>query len=96
MNRRDFMGLTLAGLVGLALGCGRKTDTDAATGADMPRDGAPVGGSTPGGNAETGSAATQKVKCPKCGADNDVVLDSEGKPGEITCWKCGHKWTPSL
>ena len=96
MNRRDFMGLTLAGLVGLALGCSRKTDTEAGGGADLPRDAAPSGAGTPAGATETGNAAAQKAKCPKCGADNDIVLDAEGKPKEMTCWKCGHKWTPSL
>lgn len=96
MNRRDFVGLTVAGLVGLALGCSRKTDTDAATGADTPRDAAPAEGGTPSSATDTGAAAAQKAKCPKCGADNDIVLDAEGKPKEITCWKCGHKWTPTL
>lgn len=97
MNRRDFMGLTLVGLVGLVLGCGRKPETETETGAGTARDAAPAtGGGPAGGASATDAPDKQTVKCPKCGADNDVVLDAEGKPKEITCWKCGHKWTPAL
>jgi len=28
--------------------------------------------------------------CPSCNAENDVKQWGV----EITCWKCGHKWTP--
>ena len=42
------------------------------------------------------SADKQMTKCPKCGVENELVLDADGKPTEITCWKCGHKWAPTL
>ena len=48
------------------------------------------------GSGDSASAAKQMVKCPKCHAENEVALDADGNPVEITCWKCGYKWTPTL
>jgi tetratricopeptide (TPR) repeat protein len=31
-----------------------------------------------------------KIKCPSCGADNDV----EELGGEVVCWSCFHAWSP--
>lgn len=91
MDRRKFLKLVGGGvgLVGLAalVGC-PKREPEAEVAA--PVDTGPV--DPPGG--PEGGAATQvvMVKCPKCGAENEVRT-----PGvEITCWKCGHKWTPQV
>jgi len=91
MDRRAFLGIGALALIGLAIGCGKRSEGPRGTGtaptATVPP---PVPSSGP-----TASKMTE-VACPKCGAKNKVVYGSDGKPQEITCWKCGHKWTPQV
>ncbi len=90
MDRRAFIRLISAGagVLGVAAlaGCpAREPEAEVAAPAD-------AGAVDPPGGPEGGAAPQAvKVKCPRCGAENDVRT-----PGtEITCWKCGHKWTPA-
>lgn len=90
MDRRKFITLVGAGgvAVGIAAlaGCpAQKPEAEVAAPAD-------AGAIDPPGGPEGGAAVqVTRVKCPKCGAENEVRT-----PGaEITCWKCGHKWTPA-
>lgn len=41
-------------------------------------------------------AEDPQVACPQCGAMNTIVTGPDGEPAEITCWRCGHTWTPSV
>ena len=94
MDRRDFVGLTVAGLLGVILGCSRKTETDYTGDAGPPP--APTSPGVEPTDTAPPPGTASRVKCPRCGVDNDVVLGEDGKPVEITCYKCGHKWVPTL
>jgi len=89
MDRREFIKLVGGGavLVGVAALAGCPSEA--------PESEAPpvaVESVDPPGGPEGGAAAgVTKVKCPQCGAEN--VVRAAG--AEITCWKCGHKWTPA-
>ena len=74
---------------------GTGTDQDAPT--NEPAAGDQGSGATDAGEtgdadagADAGEDETAVVKCPNCGAENEV--SEWGQP--LTCWKCGHTWTP--
>jgi hypothetical protein len=87
MKRRTFLMLAALGAcggLGSLLGCAKPPAPPAAS------------GTAAGGAAVTPVAEKKQVKCPRCGAMNDLVLGPDGQPQPITCWKCGYKWTPKV
>ncbi len=89
MDRREFVkmigiGGVLAGM-GVLLGSGCAREPEPESEAPPVAGEAPVTGETP-----APEAAEMVATCPRCGAENKV----EQRGTEITCWKCGHKWTP--
>ncbi|MGI5819467.1 MAG: twin-arginine translocation signal domain-containing protein [Armatimonadota bacterium] len=106
MDRREFVktlgvGGLMVGLGAIAgFGCAREAEEEvvpidpdppapeespAEAGDEAPTDEA--GAEEAGGE---GAVEQAVVECPNCGAENQV----EEWGVEMTCWRCGHKWTP--
>ncbi len=98
MDRREFVKMLGAG--GLLLGVGAllggcPDEPEAPEGPDLtppvdePEPMPPDEPEDEAAAVEDG-VALATVACPNCGAENDV----EEWGVEMTCWKCGHTWTP--
>lgn len=85
MERREFVRLIGAGgiaaAVGAVVGAAGCRPTEEAEGGATTE----VGAQSPGED-------TVRVVCPNCGAENHI----SALGAEITCWKCGHRWTPQV
>lgn len=82
MERREFVRLIGAGGIAAAVG--------AVVGAAGCRPTEGEGGAATEVGAQSAGEDTVRVVCPNCGAENHISALGP----EITCWKCGHRWTP--
>ena len=83
MDRREFV--KMIGIGSLLAGMGALVGAGCAREAEPEAEAPPVAGDAP-----APEAAEMVAICPRCGAENKV----EQWGAEITCWKCGHNWTP--
>jgi anaerobic selenocysteine-containing dehydrogenase len=83
MDRREFV--KMIGIGGVLAGMGALLGSGCAREPEPEAEAPPVAGEAP-----APEAVEMVTTCPNCGAENKV----EQWGVKMTCWKCGHTWTP--